>query len=187
MDKPLWYELINELRTEQQTDDKPAPGLAQRIIFGRNPQWTLVRVIIWVVLLIAGSQFVIRPVRVQGVSMLPTYQDGRVNFVFRWSYKFREPARYDVVAIKMAGEHMMLMKRIIALPGETIGFHKGKAVVDGDYLDEPYLKLPSNWERVPVKLGPDEYFVVGDNRSMPKEDHLFGIASRNRIVGKAML
>ena len=170
-----------------ETTDQTAPSLAQRLVYGRNPTWTFVRVIIWIVLLVAGSQFVLRPVRVQGISMLPTYQDGRVNLVFRWAYKFRDPARYDVVAIRLAGEHVMFLKRIIALPGETVAFHDGKAFVNGQHLDEPYLKLPSNWERAPVRLGPDEYFVVGDNRSMPKEDHTFGKATRDRIVGKALL
>ncbi len=170
-----------------QTSDAPGPSLGQRLVYGKNPQWTLVRVIIWIVLLVIGSQFIVRPVKVQGISMLPTYRDGRVNFVFKLAYKFREPARGDVVAIRFAGEHIMLLKRIIGLPGETVGFFRGKVIVDGEFLDEPYLKTPSDWTRKPVTLGPDEFFVVGDNRSMPKEDHVFGVAKRERIVGKALL
>jgi signal peptidase I len=175
------------LKTSDESSNTAEPSLAQRLVYGRNPTWTLIRVVIWIVVLVAGSQFVVRPVRVQGISMLPTYRDGGVNLVFRWAYRFQRPQRYDVVAIRLAGEHVMYLKRIVGVPGETVGFHAGRVVVNGDYLDEPYLKLPSNWERAPVKLGPNEYFVVGDNRSMPKENHEFGVASRNRIVGKALL
>jgi signal peptidase I len=175
------------LRTAAEAHEEPAPSLAQRLIYGRKPHWTLVRVLVWVVVLVAGSQFVVRPVKVQGSSMLPNYQDGRVNFVFKWAYRFGEPSRGDVVAIRLSGEHIMYLKRIIGLPGETVGFYRGRAVVNGEYLDEPYLKLPSNWNRAPVTLGHDEYFVVGDNRSMPKEDHEFGKAKRSKIVGKALL
>jgi signal peptidase I len=177
----------DNLRTADEVNDSPEPSLGQRLVYGRNLHWTLVRVVIWIVVLLAGSQFVVRPVRVQGSSMLPTYRDGRMNLVFKWAYRFGEPARGDVVAIRLAGEHIMFLKRIIALPGETVGFYKGRVVINGEFLDEPYLKLPSNWTRAPVTLGSDEYFVVGDNRSMPKEDHEFGKAKRDRIVGKALL
>jgi len=79
------------------------------------------------------------------------------------------------------------LKRIIALPGETIGFHEGRAVVNGKVLDEPYLKFPCHWEHAPEQVGPDEYYVVGDNRSMEFEGHTQGRASRDRIVGKVLL
>src|SRR5262249_7346901 len=97
------------------------------------------------------------------------------------------PRRGDVVAIRLAGPHIMLMKRIIALPGETVAFHWGKTYINGRPLEEPYLRFPCDWEREPVTLGPDEYFVVGDNRSMPQVDHTFGRAGRERIVGRVML
>jgi len=80
-----------------------------------------------------------------------------------------------------------LLKRVVGLPGERIGFSSGHVTVNGSAIEEPYRKLKSNWERQPVLLGPDEYFVVGDNRSMPIEDHTLGIAKRERILGKAML
>jgi len=60
-------------------------------------------------------------------------------------------------------------------------------LINGEVLDEPYEKLSCDWDLPPEKLGPDEYFVVGDNRSMPWQDHKFGKVDRNRIVGKAVL
>ena len=81
----------------------------------------------------------------------------------------------------------MLLKRIIGLPGETISFVDGRVNVNGQTLDEPYEKGPCHWNTDPVTLEPDEYFFVGDNRSMPKEEHTFGRTVRGRIVGKALL
>ena len=73
------------------------------------------------------------------------------------------------------------------LPGEQVGFQAGQLTVNGRPLPEPYLKWPCKWERPPVQLGPDEFFVVGDNRTMPIENHEFGAAKRERILGRLML
>ena len=68
------------------------------------------------------------------------------------------------------------MKRIVGLPGETVAFVDGRVLINGEVLDEPYEKSSCDWNLPPVKLGPDEYFVVGDNRTMPWADHTFGEA-----------
>jgi signal peptidase I len=81
----------------------------------------------------------------------------------------------------------MLCKRIVGLPGEVVGFHRGHIEINGEVLDEPYVKRPCHWEHAPERLGPDEYYVVGDNRSMDFEQHMQGIADRSRIVGKILL
>jgi signal peptidase I len=134
--------------------------------------------------------FVLLPIRISGASMLPNYPVTGINCINRLSYAWHEPQRGDVVAIRLAGEHVMFMKRIVGLPGETVDFIGGQLVVDGKPIPEPYLKFPCNWDhppRTPRKLGPNEYFFVGDNRAMPAEDHTYGAAERERIVGKVML
>jgi hypothetical protein len=54
-------------------------------------------------------------------------------------------------------------------------------------MDEPYVKLPGDWEHEPEQVGLDEYYVVGDNRDMPWEGHVQGRPKRQRIVGKVLL
>ena len=119
--------------------------------------------------------------------MLPTYNDHRINFVNRVVYRFHKPQRGDVVAIRTSGISIMYMKRVIGVPGETVAFHEGHAMINGVVLDEPYVKRPCDWERAAVTLGPNEYFFVGDNRSMPQVDHTFGRGERERIIGKILL
>jgi signal peptidase I len=165
-----------------------SPGLAQRVLIGRNPRRTLVRVAVLVVVSAVLFKLVLVPIQVEGGSMLPTYKDRSINFVNRLAYVFHEPRRGDVVAIGLlAGEHVMYMKRIVGLPGETVAFHKGRLYINGQPMNEPYVKLPGDWEREPEQIGPDQYYVVGDNRDMSWEGHMQGRANRGNIVGKVVL
>lgn len=158
------------------------------ILIGRHPRRTLIRIGVIVVTFILLRAFVVVPIRVTGPSMLPTYKGGTVNFVNRLAYLRHEPQRGDVVAIRLAGESVMFMKRVIGLPGETIDFANGRLRINGRFLDESYVKFKCNWDFVPdrSRLGDDEYYVVGDNRSMPHADHTQGAAKRERIVGKVL-
>ncbi len=167
--------------------EAPLPRWLLVALIGRNPRRTLWRILVLVVTCFVVFKFALLPIRVEGASMLPTYREHTVNFVNRLAYVFHEPRRGDVVAIRLAGPSIMFMKRIVGLPGETVAFHEGHAFINGQALDEPYVKFPCDWERPPVTLGPDQYFVVGDNRSMPKEDHTMGEPHRNRFVGKVLL
>jgi len=119
--------------------------------------------------------------------MLPTYRDRSLNFVNHLAYLRHEPQRGDVVAIRLSGKHAMYMKRIIGLPGETVEFADGHVLINGKILEEPYRKFPCDWNRAPVTLSPTQYFVVGDNRSMPQNYHTFGECERERILGKVLL
>ncbi|MGO8838826.1 MAG: signal peptidase I [Limisphaerales bacterium] len=172
---------------------------------GRNPKATLVRVTVLVITCFVTFKFILLPIRIEGISMLPTYKDRSVNLINRLAYVRQEPQRGDVVSIRFDREetnelagipqaagwlktpHVMLLKRIVGLPGETVAFENGRVLINGEVLDEPYEKAPCDWNRPPVKVGPDEYFVVGDNRTMPWEGHVFGRALRSQIIGKVIL
>jgi signal peptidase I len=123
------------------------------------------------------------PFTIQGVSMEPTYHNGGVNFCWRLHYLFSEPKRHDVVAVRFAGSKVMLLKRVVAREGEHVEFRDGKLFVDGKEIEEPYVRYPCNWNLPPRQVEKDFIYVVGDNRSMPIEDHHFGQASRRRIMG----
>ncbi len=100
---------------------KPRPHWLQVISVGRNPRNTLIRILILVVVCSLLFHFVLLPVKVDGISMQPTYKNRSVNIVNRWAYLWHEPRRGDVVAVRFTGLHEMLMKRIIGLPGEGGG------------------------------------------------------------------
>ena len=124
------------------------------------------------------------PIRTDGISMEPTYRSDSLNLINRLSYRLAEPARGDVVAIRLAGPHVVFVKRIVGLPGERLAFVAGVIQINGVPLDEPYVKTRQAWNLPEVALGAREYFVVGDNRGMSPGSHKFGIVDRQRIVGK---
>ena len=154
---------------------------------GRRPKVTLVRIAVLVVTSFVVFKFILLPIRVEGISMMPTYKDRSWNLVNRLAYLRHGPLRSDVVSIRLAGPHVMYLKRIIGLPGETVAFAHGRVLINGEMLKEPYEKLPCDWNCPPVALGPNEYYVVGDNRTMPPELHQHGEVPRSRIVGKLFL
>ena len=155
------------------------PSWVRTALIGRNPKRTLARAVVLAGVCVVVFNFVLLPIHIEGVSMLPTYKENRVNFVNRLAYALHGPRRGDVVAVRHSGHHVMLMKRIIGMPGETVAFHQGRALVNGKVLDEPYVKLPCDWDLAPEEVGPDQYYVVGDNRSMAEEGHVKGRATRD--------
>ena len=127
------------------------PRWLRIVVIGRNPKATLVRVAVLIVTCFVIFKYVLLFIRIEGISMLPTYKDRSVNIVNRLAYLRHGPQRGDVVGIRLAGPHVMFMKRIIRLPGETISFVNGHVLIEGQVLDEPYETLPLRLESLHPK------------------------------------
>lgn len=132
---------------------------------------------------------------VHGVSMQPGLQEGEWVMVNYWSYRFGSPQRGDVVVFKppitIQGADY-LVKRIIAVPGDTISISATDVFVNGKQLKEPYLSpLPSDGVQTvtgvvsDLKMQKDQYWVMGDNRRDSLDSRSFGVVTRQSIVGKA--
>jgi signal peptidase I len=116
--------------------------------------------------------------------MLPTYQSGSLNLVNRLAYLYDKPSRGDIVGIRLAGPHVLYVKRIVALPGERVSLAAGQVYVNDVPLVEPYVRERHPWDVPEVTLTAREYFVIGDNRGMRAKDHDFGRVDVSRIVGR---
>lgn len=130
--------------------------------------------------------------QVIGSSMEPMLSDGDNLIVDKISYRFQEPQRFDIIVFPFQyEENTFYIKRIIALPGETIYIDEsGQIYIDGEVLMESYGKeVIANPGRAyePVTLGDDEYFVMGDNRnnSSDSRDPAVGNIHRDELIGKA--
>ena len=156
------------------------------LLFGSNPRHTAIRVAVLVASAVVVFGVILLPVRLSGISMEPTYHDGGLNFANRLAFAWRQPARGDVVAIRMAGPSVVYVKRIVGLPGEHVEITMGTVIIDGVPLAEPTVVYKAPWNVSALTLGRDEYFVIGDNRAMTAENHDFGRATRERIVGKML-
>jgi signal peptidase I len=152
-------------------------------LIGRRPRRTLIRVGILVAVSVVVFRWVLLPVRTYGPSMLPTYSSGSFHLVNRVAYLLRAPARGDVVAVRLAGLRVVYVKRIVGLPGERVAIRDGIIFVNGNAVEEPYVVQRAPWQMREMALGPDDYFVVGDNRGMRMEQHEFGRVRRERIAG----
>jgi len=135
----------------------------------------------------------IQPILVQGISMQPTYRDGQRRFLNKLAYRSAQPRRGDVIGIREAGKQVLLLKRVIGLPGERLRIVQGTVLINGEPLEESYLLPPTNgvqnparWTVEEVRLQDGELYVIGDNRSMRRDDHYFGIVNQNRVVGRLM-
>jgi signal peptidase I len=157
----------------------------RELLIGRSLGRSLIRGLVVGAILMAGSRFVLVPVRAHGISMVPTYAEGQLLFANCLAYRFGRPVhRGDVVAITLRTGNAVLVKRVIGLPGERVRIDQGQVFVNDQPLDEPYCVYRLPWNVQETQLGPDEVFVVGDNRSMLEKHHDFGRASQSRILGR---
>lgn len=139
--------------------------------------------------------FIAEPFIVNGASMDPTFSTGQFLIVDRLSYRLGEPKRGDVVVFEYPNNpNIYYIKRIIGLPGESISINKGVVYitpVDGEQfrLDEPYIDAAhaSLETTIDEKLGPTEYFVMGDNRLQSSDSRVWGPLDRDFIVGRPIV
>ncbi|MBA7585046.1 Signal peptidase IB [subsurface metagenome] len=140
-------------------------------------------VAIFFVLQISVQSFVI-----VGSSMRPTFHDSQRILINKIVYNFHEPERGDVIVFHPPdNEQADYIKRIIALPGDTIEIKDGRVYVNGNKLDEPYIiALPSYTTKF-REISEDKYFVLGDNRNNSNDSHTGWLVPRQNIIGKAWL
>ena len=134
--------------------------------------------------------FLYQPVRVEGTSMLPRLQDQDRLFINKFAYRFESIQRGDVVVFLYPGDHTKsYIKRVIALPGDTLRIDHGTVYVNGIALDEPYVPTRFQDERSePAMTIPKGHFwVMGDHRNISSDSRDFGPVPSTLIYGKAAL
>ena len=155
--------------------------------------------------------FVAHPVRIDGRSMYPTLKDGEFGFTNVGGVLLNGVKRGDIVVVTMEekGQKTHWVKRVIGMPGDTIScvndivFINGKVLDETQYID-PYYRQScvdkfGYFNKVPnadntdvqdfeeVKLGDDEYYVMGDNRPYSKDSRYVGPVKKSQLFAKKML
>ncbi len=135
--------------------------------------------------------YVIQYTTVSGASMENTLHDHDVLLVDKFSYGLADPKRFDVVVFtpEEANPKQLYVKRVIGLPGETVQIIGDTIFINDKALDEDYgnsMIVYQGIASIPIVLGKDEYFVLGDNRCLSKDSRYseIGSVSKSQIKGK---
>jgi signal peptidase I len=141
--------------------------------------------------------FLMQPHQVSGLSMFPNFHDKEYILTDKVSYKFGDPKRGDVVVFHAPpaancpqGTGCDFIKRVIAVPGETIELRDHVYYVNGQPLPEPYIPPENVTNPGPyiegrvMTMGPDDYFVTGDNRPHSSDSRVWGPITKEEIVGR---
>jgi signal peptidase I len=140
-----------------------------------------------VALAIVVHLFLAQATVVYGQSMEPNLLPYQRLIVDKLTYHLRAPARTDIVVLELPGVSDLLVKRIVALPGESIEVRSGEVFVNDVRLDEPFLNDLGHVSMPRMNLGPLQYFVMGDNRDNSNDSRAFGPVGREQIVGRVWM
>lgn len=145
-----------------------------------------------IIVVIALACFIVHSfgiqVEVAGNSMSPLLNSGDVVLTDQFLYDFEAPKRFDVVVFEREDAKVNI-KRIVGLPGETVQIADGHIWIDGEILEEPVDQKRialAGLAEVPVTLGEDEYFLLGDNRDSSEDSRFVNVGNvkTEQIRGK---
>lgn len=161
--------------------EAPAPSKARRALL------EIIETILLALFLFLAINFVSARIRVDGVSMEPTFQLGDYVVVNRLAYRAGDIERGDVVVFPAPNSpEIDYIKRVIALPGDRIAIYNGAVVVNGTTLQEPYI-LELQGGNYAERIVPAGYvFVMGDNRNNSDDSRSWGFLAVEDIIGKAV-
>ena len=126
----------------------------------------------------------VSPMQTIGTSMDTTIHDGNWLLMARTDYNpFVQPQRGDIVSAYWDDEDKMLLKRVVAVPGDTLQIMDNVVYINGTAMPEDYIKEPMQTEDLYVQLGEGEYFLMGDNRNISLDSRRIGTFPENDIYG----
>ncbi len=151
----------------------------------------------WVLTLVAAvavalfiNNFIIVNATVPSSSMEETIMTDDRVIGLRLAYKNNDPLRGDIIIFKFPDDESILyIKRVIGLPGDTVDIHDGSVFVNGEALEEPYIKESTEGSFGPYTVPEGHYFMLGDNRNNSADSRYWNntFLEREKIVGKAVL
>lgn len=132
--------------------------------------------------------FLVQPFYVEGASMEPNFYQNEYLIIDEISYRFNAKQRGEVIIFKNPKDtRSYFIKRIIALPGETVTIEDGRVFIDEEILNEPYITNFSSDNHELVTLGENEYFVMGDNRTNSLDSRVLGAVHQDYVIGRVWI
>jgi signal peptidase I len=156
---------------------------------GLRRQLPMVLAVVIVGLLLLARTFVAEPMKIPSDSMAPTLRAGDQVLVDKLAYRGADlPARGDLVVFHEPRTGDIVLKRVVAVAGDTVGIEDGTLVVNGRRPFEPYADQNSidSVYFGPVKVEPGRFFVLGDNRANSLDSRVFGSVPADRLIGHVL-
>ena len=159
-------------------------------------EWPIlvIEIVVAIVLGLLVVNFGFEKTQMSGSSMSPILENGDMILVNKMSYSVFSPKRNDVIVYRQTGtEHNYIsMKRVIALPGETIQIVDGIIYINGEEYQEPNVvdkMITAGVAEEQITLEKGEYFVLGDNRNQSEDSRYssVGMITKKEILGKAWI
>lgn len=159
--------------------------------------WEITKVVaISLAIILPVRYFLIQPFYVKGASMEPNFHDHEYLIIDELTYRFSAPERGQVIVFRYPrNPQEYFIKRVIGLPGEQVQIKDGKVIIfnaehpEGFAINEKYLSnelITFDSSELKITVGPDEYFVLGDNRTASKDSRSFGPVNKSFITGKVL-
>lgn len=167
--------------------DQPAAGPAQIVFHHEVRAWTR-DLLLAIGLALAVVVYLYQPVKVEGTSMAPLLSDQERIFINKFVYRFEPIERGDVVVFWYPLDRSKsFIKRVVALPGESVEIRGGRLSVNGAEIREPYVppQYADFSDYGPVRVPSDAYFVMGDHRISSNDSRVFGPVPSQFIYGRA--
>ena len=151
-------------------------------------QWdTTSTILLSLLITLIVNTFVARAWVVEGPSMQPNLYYGQRVMMEKVTYQlFHGPRRGDVVVVNVPDSSEPLIKRVIALPGETIEMRDGRVLIDGEVIEEPWVKHTATRDFQATTVPPLHVFIMGDNRPDSRDSRAFGPIHIDQIEGRAL-
>jgi signal peptidase I len=131
---------------------------------------------------------VIQNFRVEGMSMEPNFHHGQFLLINKLAYRLGEPQRGDVIVFRYPLDPSRdFIKRVIGLPGETVEIRNGQVLINNQAIDDPATVNEASYNYPATVLGPEELFVLGDNRPNSSDSHSWGTLPADLVIGKVVL
>lgn len=134
--------------------------------------------------------FVVEAFWIPSGSMIPTLQINDRVLVNKFIYRFTEPERGDIVVFRSVDDgDTELIKRVVALPGDTVAVRSGRLIVNGERQREPFTNknFPDRSFYARTTVPKNNVFVMGDNRANSQDSRVFGPLPKKNIEGEAFL
>lgn len=186
-------EPIDPIPTTDSESSRPEYRRTEETRSGTNLVRWLVETAVMVALAFLLAQgiktFVVQPFVIPTGSMEPTIMTNDRVLAEKVSFRFRDPRVGEIVVFDdPTGRHPQLIKRVIAVAGQTVDIQDGLVVVDGIPLEEPYVHgkvTDAGTVPMPLTLGPDEVWLMGDNRPNSGDSRFMGAISESLVRGRA--